>query len=174
MQNHPARTQRGGSGGRLTVESLVDLPWNEWFFSWNMQYCLEVGRALHHAWGVLEYGDALGALKRLQQRVHRINEPAGRALAKGLEETLTVHGAGAYVALGRSLTTTRVITRLAQRLCGRLRQRSDWMPSGRHSAFMALDLMAMEAGMYRLGHAAYLPALREQLTGLNQPHSTRI
>ncbi len=138
------------------------------------EYRLKVGRALHHAWGALEYGDALGALKRLQQRVYRINESAGRALAKGLEETLTVHRAGAYMALGRSLTTTRVITRLAQRLCGRLRQRSDWMPSDQRSTFMALDLMAMEAGMYRLGHAAYLPALREQLTGLNQPHSTRI
>ncbi len=52
------------------------------------EYRLKVGRALHHAWGALEYGDALGALKRLQQRVHRINESAGRALAKGLEETL--------------------------------------------------------------------------------------
>ncbi len=64
--------------------------------------------------GALEYGDALGALKRLQQRVHRINESAGRALAKGLEETRTLHRAGAYMALGRSLATTRVITRLAQ------------------------------------------------------------
>ncbi len=33
MQRYPARTQHAESGGRLTVESVVAIPWNEWFFS---------------------------------------------------------------------------------------------------------------------------------------------
>ncbi len=82
------------------------------------EYRLAVCRAQPHAWDAVEYGDALAALKRMQQRMQRINESAGRALARGLVETLTLHRAGAYVALGRSLTTTRVIARLVQRLYG--------------------------------------------------------
>ncbi len=126
---------------------------------------LEVRCALRHAWEAADYETALRALMRVHSTVARENRTAGCCLKEGLKQTLTLHRAGVFAALGRSLKTTSVIGRVSQRLVTRLRQYARWMPPEQREACMALGLLEMETGLYRLAHAAYLARLRNTLFG---------
>ena len=77
---------------------------------------LAVRGALHHAWAARSYEDALRALQAVQRDVARENMSAARQLQEGLEDTLTLHRAGVFFALGRNLKTTCVIARTTARL----------------------------------------------------------
>ena len=124
---------------------------------------LTLCNALRHAWQTAHYDLALQALKQVQREVALQNMTAGRCLQEGLEETLTLHRAGVFPALGRPLKTTRMIGHIAAGLSKRLRRYASWMPPEQRDALMALGLLEMESRMYRVAHAPYLSALRSNL-----------
>ena len=124
---------------------------------------LAVRSALRHAWEAADYDTALRALMRVHSAVSRENHTAGRCLQEGLKQTLTLHRAGVFAALGRSLKTTSVIGRVSQRLAAHLRPYAHWLPPQQRQACMALGLLTMETRLYRLANASYLARLRSTL-----------
>lgn len=126
---------------------------------------------LTRAWQTPNYEKAKRGLMQVHTALVKRNRSAASCLLEGLEETLTVHGASVYAALGKSLRTTSCVGHVSRHLTCRLRQFSHWLPPEWRDAYMALELLELESRMRRIAHATYLPTLRTTLFGTLQTPS---
>ena len=94
------------------------------------------------------------------QDLVRVNRSAAKALAEGLEQSLTVQRTGMLLRLDRGLRVMHFMNAIGRSL------RTPASAVFQRRERMALALLEHEAQLRRVAHAAYLPQLRKTLFNL--------
>ena len=118
---------------------------------------------LQKAYEKPRYEEAKTALKKIQDELECRNLSAGKSLAEGLEETLTLHRLGVFALLGKSLKTTNCLESInsqVEKRCGKV---NCWKNSSQKQRWLASALLDIEPRLNRVKGYKHLPLLREKL-----------